>query len=415
MEGSQAVGTAASGSGVLASAAEIVVVVVVVVVVATVVAGTDPPPQAAKRNIPPNAAAAKLANGRGLVLLLLTAIPPFVCAIATDRMSVRRAAEPYMTGRLSPIPHESSGDVTGLRLWQDGRVSHSNMPAAEVAVTPALVRTLLESQHPDVAALPISELANGWDNVIYRLGDSLTVRLPRRAMAARLIDHEQAALPALAECLPISIPAPLRVGRPELGYPWSWSVNPWIPGTTAATTPFTDPTREAQRLGEFMAALHTTAPVDAPPNPYRGHFIGRNTAVNVERSAQLDWGDQMLVRWHELVEVEPWAHAPVWIHGDIHAANMLVDHGEISGVIDFGDVCAGDPATDLSVAWALFDEADRNIFRDAASDGEHPIDDATWQRAEAWALHFAVVYTLHSADNPVMGAIGAQLRHVLIE
>lgn len=289
------------------------------------------------------------------------------------------------------------------------------MPEAEVDIDVELVRRLLTDQHPDIADRQIVELANGWDNVIFRLGDELTVRLPRRDMAARLVEHEQTVLPSLAVRLPIAIPAPVRIGRPALGYPWSWSVNPWIPGTIAATTPLADSTREAERLGEFMAALHGTAPGDAPPNPYRGHFIGRNTEVNTERASQLEWGDAMLARWHELVDVEPWPYAPTWIHGDLHGANLLVDRGEISGVIDFGDVCAGDPATDLSIAWSMFDADDRDVFRSAAGRGEHVVDDATWQRAEAWALHFAVIYTLHSADNPTMGAIGDHLRTVLLD
>lgn len=288
------------------------------------------------------------------------------------------------------------------------------MPAAEVDVSAGLVRRLLVSQHPDLAGLPIVELANGWDNVIYRLGDDYTVRLPRREMAARLIDHEQRVLPTLAERLPIPVPAPVRVGRPEFDYPWSWSVNPWIPGTIAATTPLADTTREAQRLGEFMSALHVEAPDDSPPNPYRGQFIGDNTEINLERASQLDWGDDMLTRWSELVDIEPWPHDPVWIHGDLHPANVLVEGGVLSGVIDFGDVCAGDPATDLSIAWSLFDADDREVFRDASSTGLHAVDEATWQRAEAWSLHFAVVYTLHSADNPIMGAIGDSLRHTLL-
>jgi len=33
--------------------------------------------------------------------------------------------------------------------------------------------------------------------------------------------------------------------------------------------------------------------------------------------------------------------------------NILVDDGQVSGVIDFGDMTAGDPAGDLSVAWML--------------------------------------------------------------
>ena len=34
---------------------------------------------------------------------------------------------------------------------------------------------------------------------------------------------------------------------------------------------------------------------------------------------------------------------PVWLHGDRHPANLLVDRGRISGVIDFGDIAASDP------------------------------------------------------------------------
>ncbi len=241
--------------------------------------------------------------------------------------------------------------------------------------------------------------------MIYRLGDDLTVRLPRRSMAAVLVEHEQRVLPEFAERLPIAIPAPVRVGRPALGYPWSWSVNPWLPGTIAATTPFADAVREARRLGEFLGALHVTAPADAPPNPYRGHFIGENTPIFTERVERLAAptgfdADAVLRRWHELVDVAPYVDAPRWIHGDLHALNVLVDEGSISAVIDFGDVCAGDPATDLSAAWGLFDADAR-----ASTAGSRGRRRRTRRGSalEAWALHFAVVYLVESADHPTMG------------
>lgn len=294
-------------------------------------------------------------------------------------------------------------------------MSPQNMPAAEIDVDPDLVRNLLHDQHADLAELGLVELANGWDNVIYRLGGELTVRLPRRQMAAVLVEHEQRVLPALSERLPIAIPAPVRVGTPALGYPWSWSVNPWLPGSIAATTPFRDPAAEARRLGEFLAALHTAAPVDAPPNPYRGHFIGDNTARFHERVEGLRTvsgfdADAVLARWTDLVDVDPYTAAPVWLHGDLHPANVLVDDGAISAVIDFGDVCAGDPAADLACAWSLFeDPRHRALLRADAG----AVDDATWQRAAAWALHFAVTYLAHSADNPTMGMIGRRLLETL--
>jgi aminoglycoside phosphotransferase (APT) family kinase protein len=144
------------------------------------------------------------------------------------------------------------------------------MPAAEVSVSPALVRRLLEAQQPDLAHLPVRLMAYGWDNFMYRLGDELAVRLPRRAAAAGLIVHEQRWLPVVAPRLPLPVPAPVRAGRPALGYPWPWSIVPLLPGQLAAREPPADPARAAASLGRFLGALHVPAPPDAPANPLRG-------------------------------------------------------------------------------------------------------------------------------------------------
>lgn len=92
----------------------------------------------------------------------------------------------------------------------------------------------------------------------------------------------------------------------------------------------------------------------------------------------------------------------MWLHGDLHPANLLVCEGELAAVIDFGDLCGGDPATDLAIAWMLFDEPGRVGFFEAY-DGA---DAATVMRARGWALALSLVYLASSADNAVMRAIG---------
>ena len=89
------------------------------------------------------------------------------------------------------------------------------MPAAEVSVSPDLVRRLLAAQQPDLAHLPIRVMAHGWDNLMYRLGDELAVRLPRRAAAAGLIVHEQRSLAFLAHSA--DNPLMAAIGRRTIG------------------------------------------------------------------------------------------------------------------------------------------------------------------------------------------------------
>lgn len=292
------------------------------------------------------------------------------------------------------------------------------IPPAEVEITDELVAALIESQHPDLAGLELRRVASGWDNVVYRLGDELSVRLPRRQAAVALVEHEQRWLPELARRLPLPIPAPVRTGRAGPGYPWPWSITPWFDGVVAAETTLADPAREARRLGAFMSALHVTAPSEAPSNPFRDGFVGDRTERFDEALDRVAGVLDDLVpsgavlardRWTELTATERFTGPPAWVAGDVHAANIIVSDGRISAVIDFGDLCAGDPAVDLAVGWMLFGDGDRAVFREAASRGPIPVDDPMWRRAEAWALYFAVVYVANSADDPRISRMGRSL------
>lgn len=287
------------------------------------------------------------------------------------------------------------------------------MPAAEVSVTVDLVRRLLDEQHPDLAALPVEILANGWDNLVCRLGGEFLVRLPRRALAAELVAHEQRWLPELADRLPLPVLAPVRVGQPTDQYPWSWSVVPFFPGRIAARSEPDDPWRAATTLGGFLDALHAPAPSDAPVNPARGIPLAGRAKGVLTGLAHVDPNDRLaaLQIWETAAAAPAWHGPPVWLHGDLHPANILVDHGRISAVIDFGDITSGDPATDLSVAWMLFTAEQRAALRQAYGRA----DDATWERARGWALALSLVFLSHSADSPLMHGIGERAFRAVLE
>ncbi|MEY9873188.1 aminoglycoside phosphotransferase (APT) family kinase protein [Streptacidiphilus sp. MAP12-33] len=290
----------------------------------------------------------------------------------------------------------------------------NNMPAAEAEASPQLVRRLLADQHPDLAGLDIEVLANGWDNMVCRLGDDYLVRLPRRAVSAALVLNEQRWLPGLAGHLPLPVPAPVRIGLPGCGYPWAWSVVPFLPGEMAARTQPADLGLAALALGEFLAALHLPAPADAPVNPSRGiPLAGRATGVMSQLPHLDDPSERVAAArvWENATTAPEWDGPPVWLHGDLHPANILVDRGRIGSVIDFGDITAGDPATDLAVAWMLLPAPQRAEFRRVYGRA----DDATWARSQGWALALALVFLTHSADNPLMAGIGRRALDAVLE
>jgi aminoglycoside phosphotransferase (APT) family kinase protein len=274
--------------------------------------------------------------------------------------------------------------------------------------TVELVEMLLADQFPDLEEAPIRPAGGGWDNVLFRLGADLAVRMPRRAESAPLVLSEQRWLPGLAAALPLPIAAPLRCGRPGRGYPWHWSVVPWFEGTDAARLPPTDTRSTARVLGGFLGALHRPAPADAPHNPYRGVPLADRDAVTRARLAAFRADgtlagpviDTLERLWIDALAVPRWDRPPSWLHGDPHPANLIVRNGEVVGVIDFGDICAGDPATDLIAAHYLLPSDDHDTFRTAHGS----IDDHTWGRSVGWAVAHTAAMLSGPSDPPLIAS-----------
>jgi aminoglycoside phosphotransferase (APT) family kinase protein len=277
-------------------------------------------------------------------------------------------------------------------------------PASDLFVDASLVRALIQDQHPDLAHLEPVQVAEGWDNAIFRLGDELAVRLPRRVASATLIEHEQRWLPQLSSRLPVTVPVPLRVGVPSPRFGSAWSIVRWLPGQSLLSAGVPDPAAAGAALGRFLHALHQPAPPEAPPNPWRGVPLEARTAALRSHVDRLDGAvDRAAVLgvWERALSAAPWPGPPLWLHGDLHPGNLLVCDGQLSGVIDFGDLTSGDPATDLAVLWML-PRAMRWPVEAGGSDGLESLA----LRARGWALALGLAYLAHSRGDVAMATLG---------
>jgi aminoglycoside phosphotransferase (APT) family kinase protein len=289
------------------------------------------------------------------------------------------------------------------------------MHADEVEIDVALVRRLLDTQFPQWKDLPLEPVRSaGTDNAIFRLGDELALRLPRIFGATGQVDKENRWLPRLAPLLPLDVPLPLAKGTPGEDYPFPWSVSRWVEGETATQHRIADLRQAAIDLAAFIGALQRIDPTDGPKSA-RGMPLGerdeRTRAAIAQLEGKLDT-DAVTAAWDAALQAPPWHGAPVWTHGDLYDGNLLADGGRLSGVIDFDVLGVGDPACELIVAWSLFSEEARDVFRSALG-----VDDATWARGRGWALSVSLIaLPYYETTNPVMVANAEhRIREVLAD
>ncbi|MFF7385245.1 phosphotransferase [Streptomyces griseoluteus] len=272
-------------------------------------------------------------------------------------------------------------------------------------ITADLIRELLREQHPDLAKRPLKLGALGWDNQVWRLGDDLAVRLPWATESAdALLRKEHAWLPLLAEGLPLPIPVPQRLGEPSDRFPRPWLVTTWVPGEPADRAPATRPDEAADTLAAFLTAFHRRAPEQAPVGRDRGGRLADFAEAftgSLARAAELglvENPDAVRAVWADAAAAPGWTGPRLWLHGDLHPANILTRDGTFSGVIDFGDLFAGDPAFDLASAWILLPDNAQDRFHAAYLPAPDP---ATLRRARGWAVLRALagLHIGHAGDE----------------
>lgn len=203
-------------------------------------------------------------------------------------------------------------------------------------------------------------LLEGWDNVVLLANGSHVFRFTRRPDVAEQLRKEAELLPTLSRRLTLRVPVP--------EYTWMSGPLPhfmgyrMIPGEQLRANRLggSDSGRIVSSLALFLAQLQGVSLADL------GDLMPRHTGG--------DWRDLYLVLREEAQRlVKPrlsqraasgllwdldsyledpgnFRFRPSLIHHDLSSDHILYDSstGDLTGVIDWGDACVGDPAFDIT-------------------------------------------------------------------
>ena len=215
-------------------------------------------------------------------------------------------------------------------------------------------------------------LGAGWDNTVFTVGDEWVFRFPRREVVLPGFRLEIELLPELAPLLPVPIPVPEHIGAPSEAFPWPFFGARMLPGVELCEAPETSASRRSPSSWRAFSGRSTAREVmDA---------VGERLPENWTRRADMELrvptiarqarrarralarrrptSTPLLEEARSLPPPEPRAVC----HGDLHFRHVLVDDGRVSGVIDWIDLCRGDPALDLQLVWSALPPESRAAF-----------------------------------------------------
>ncbi|MGO1739262.1 MAG: aminoglycoside phosphotransferase family protein [Actinomycetaceae bacterium] len=266
----------------------------------------------------------------------------------------------------------------------------SGLHEDEITVEDSAVRRLVDDQFPQWSGLPLRRLPpTGTDNQLFRLGEELVVRMPRVPGAGDSALWEHAWLPRLAPHLPLTVPTPVALGEPGAGYPWHWTVVPWVEGAEP-TVEVIDPQTWATSLAAFVRACRAVPAMDGPVRTSgRGAPVADLEEWVREWTARADSSlisrDAVLALLRDALAAPRFEGEPVWFHGDLHEGNLLVRDGRLAAVIDWGTAGRGDPAIELNAMWGYLPEQVSGLYREGLG-----LDEAAYRRGRGFALAPAI-------------------------
>jgi aminoglycoside 2''-phosphotransferase len=248
----------------------------------------------------------------------------------------------------------------------------------------------------------------GQNNYIVEVNDEWIFRFPKAQVNLEESKLEYSVLCALGKRLTLTIPTPKYVqltNKVQDSF-YAYHKIQGLPLLQGEFNALKDKTKIAKQIGLFLKDLHSTdtkrhlqpllPEVDAKTrwqdmyNRIRNHLFGYMNASKMTEVTEIF--DSILV------EVGSAGFEACVVHGDFGPSNLLFDKTseELTGVIDFGSVHIGDPATDIASLIGIFGYTDAFINEIAKT---YPKANQYLKRAKLMTKTFALQEALYGSEN----------------
>lgn len=236
-------------------------------------------------------------------------------------------------------------------------------------------KDIFRALFPGLEIREIREIGVGWNSAIRILDGSYVVKIPRTAFAGAVIEKEIEITDSVRGIIDVEVPRYIAAFREDrliaAAYPiiqGNMLTSREMSGELGPVNPILDLDLEhrerlASQLSEILNALHGTSGTTldtlkkklAPFEKETWEQKFSRQAVKWRKAAETHFSGSELDRSLYLLDSSLGClaerKAPMrFIHGDFGGWNILFDRdkGEISGILDWGDSCFGDPAFDFA-------------------------------------------------------------------
>lgn len=273
---------------------------------------------------------------------------------------------------------------------------------------------MIESQFPALSGKTVERIGYGWDNTVFRVGSETVFRFPRRKVAIDLLKREWRILPQLAERVSIPFSRPLHLGKASPDFPASFLGYSYLPGRYPIGLSDEQRVRSSSALAVFLRQVHAfpteTALECGAPSDHRNLLDMESRKLKM-----LEWLPRLAahMRDDEYCSLRRYlteggaklaAGKKVFLHGDLHFKNMLVDDsGLISGIMDWGDMNVGHPACDLNIAYSFLPSHARERFFEEYGEA----DQETRELARLIAVYIPMLIMLQAVEEKDAGIVAA--------